>query len=145
MENLLSNYIKKMKCVKTISKHINRVNSLLRLKDGKIASCSYDKTIRIFDPSNSYQFAQVLKRHSDYIYSICQLEKGTIVSCSLDRTIMIGDYTIKNAHDGCIYKVITLLIIEQQHFSSDNTIKIWKSNKSYSDKLIKVMLLLFYI
>ena len=139
MENLLSNYIKKMKCVKTISKHTNRLNSLLRLKDGKIASCSYDKTIRIFDPSNSYQFAQVLKRHSDYIYSICQLEKGTIVSCSLDRTIMIGDYTIKNAHDDSIYKVITLPYNRIASCSQDKTIKIWKSNPPYSDTPIIVL------
>ena len=139
MENLLSNYIKKMKCVKTISKHTNRVNSLLRLKDGKIASCSYDKTIRIFDPSNSYQFAQVLKRHSDYIYSICQLEKGTIVSCSLDRTIMIGDYTIKNAHDSLIWKVITLPNNRIASCSQKKTIKIWKSNPPYSDTPIIVL------
>ena len=41
--------------------------------------------------------------------SICQLDDGTLVLCSDDRTIMIGDYyTINNAHDDWILKVITL-------------------------------------
>ena len=115
------------------------MNSLLRLKDGKIASCSYDKTIRIFDPSNDYQCAQVLNRHSDYIYSICQLGDGTIVSCSLDRTIMFNNDTIKKAHNDIIYKVITLSNNRIASCSADKTIKILKSNPPYSDTPIKVL------
>ena len=98
--------------VKTISEHTGSVNSLLHLIDGRVASCSFDKTIRIYDPSNDYHCDQVIRRHSRGINSICQLDDGTIVSCSYDRTIMIGDYTIKSAHDDWIWKVITLLIIE---------------------------------
>ena len=94
--------------VKTISEHTAYVYSLLHLKDGRVASCSQDQTIRIYDPSNDYHCDQVIKRHSERITSICQLDDGTIVSCSEDKSIMIGDYTIKNAHDWWIYKVITL-------------------------------------
>ena len=97
-----------IKEVKTFTEHTDNVNSLLRLKDGRVASCSDDKTIRIYDPSNDYHCDQVIKRHNDSITSICQLDDGTIVSCSEDRTIMLNNYTIKNAHDGWIYKVITL-------------------------------------
>ena len=81
----------------------------------------------------------MIKRHSKGIESICQLDDGTIVSCS-ELTIMIGDYTIKNAHDNSIYKVITLpnnRIASCSYY--DKTIKIWKSNPPYSDIHIKVL------
>ena len=125
--------------VKTITDHAKYVNSLLHLRDGRVASCSWDKTIRIYDPSNDYHCDQVIKRHSEGITSICQLDDGTIVSCSNDRTIMIGDYTIKNAHDDCITKVITLPNNRIASCSYDDTIKIWKSNPPYSDTPIKVL------
>ena len=125
--------------VKTITDHSSYVTSLLLLKDGRVASCSYDKTIRIYDPSNDYHCDQVIKRHSNYITSICELADGTIVSCSWDKSIIIGDYTIKDAHDYYICKVITLPNNRIASCSFDNTIKIWKSNPPYSDKPIIVL------
>ena len=124
--------------VKTITGHTAYVNSLLHLKDGRVASCSYDKTIRIYDPSNAYHCDQVIERHRDSITSICQLDDGTIVSGSLNA-IMIGDYTIYNAHDDWIHKVITLPNNRISSCSYDKTIKIWKSNPPYSDTPIKVL------
>ena len=124
--------------VKTITTHISTVNSLLLLKDGRVASCSLDKTIRIYDPSNDYHCDQVIKRDSDGIPSICELDDGTIVSGSW-KTIIIGDYTIKNAHECWINKVITLPYNRIASCSDDETIKIWKSNPPYSDKAIKVL------
>ena len=124
--------------VKTISEHTDSVISLLHLRDGRVASCSDDKTIRIYDPSNDYHCDQVIKRHSEGIRSICQLDDGTIVSGSY-QTIMIGDYTIKNAHNDWIYQVITLPNNRIASCSYDKTIKIWKSNPPYSDTPIKVL------
>ena len=92
--------------VKCITYHTHFVSSLLQLKDKRIASCSYDNTVRIYDPSNDYHCDQELKRHKFIITSICQLEDGTIVSCSNDKSLIIGDYTINNAHNDVINKVI---------------------------------------
>ena len=80
-----------MKSIKT--EHTLAVVSFCRLKDGIVAACSTNNTIRIYDPSNNYH-AQVIKRHDKEILSICQLDDGTIVSCSRDDSIIIGDYTI---------------------------------------------------
>ena len=124
---------------KSITDHTAGVYSLLRLKDGRVASCSNDKTIRIYNPSNDYNCDQVLQRHSNIIYSICELIDGTIVSCSSDQSIMIGDYTINNAHNDIIRKIITLPNNRIATCSDDKTIKIWKSNKPYSDTPIKVL------
>ena len=131
--------IEDIKSIKTITDHTNQVNFLLHRKDGRVASCSHDNTIRIYDPSNDYHCDQVIERHSECITSICQLDDGTIVSCSDDKSIMIGDYTIKNAHDDSIRKVITLPNNRIASCSKDMTIKIWKSNPPYSDTPIKVL------
>ena len=108
-----------MKAIKTISEHTDEINSLLLLKDKRVASCSRDKTIRIFDPSNDYHCDQVINRHSKSITSICELDDGTIVSCSKDKSIIIGDY---------INRVIPLPNNRIPSCSYDETIKIWKSN-----------------
>ena len=129
----------KIEEVKTITDHTDWVNSLLLLKDGRVASCSIDDTIRIYNPSNDYHCDQVIKRNSDTIFSICALDDGTIVSCSAFGTIMIGDYTIEDAHDSLINKVITLPNNRIASCSLDHTIKIWRSNKPYSDKPIIVL------
>ena len=44
--------IEEVKCIKTINEHMDSVLSLLLLKDKRIASCSADNTIMIYDPSN---------------------------------------------------------------------------------------------
>ena len=125
--------------VRCITEHTLSVNSLLPLKDKRIASCSEDNTIRIYDPSNDYHCDQVINRQSQRITSICELDDGIIVSSSKDKSIMIGDYTIRNAHDICINKVITLPNNRITSCSMDKTIKIWKSDAPYSDTPIKVL------
>ena len=52
---------------------------------------------------------------------------------------MIGNYTIKNAHENWICKVITLPSNRIASASYDKTIKVWKSNKPYNDIPIKVL------
>ena len=132
--------IEDFRCVKNITDQSSPVHSLLLLKDKRVASCSEDKTIRIYDPSKDYHCDQVIQRHTKAIISICELDDGTIVSCSYDKSIMIGDYTSKNAHDDWIFKVIAIPNNRMASCSDDATIKIWKSSKTpYSDKPIKVL------
>ena len=86
------------KNTKIIKGHTKSVNSLLLLKDNRIASCSSDKTLRIFNPSKNYICDELLERHRDNVTSPCQLDDGTIVSTSKDRSIKIGNYSIMSAH-----------------------------------------------
>ena len=75
---------KQIEEAKCITDHASSAFSLLLLKDKRIASCSRDKTIGIYDPSNDYKCTQVIERHTKGINSICELDDGTIVSCSWD-------------------------------------------------------------
>ena len=77
--------IEDVKNIKTITEHTDFVYSLLHLKDGRLASCSGDRTIRIYVPSKDYYCEQVIRRHSKSIRSICQLDDGIIVSGSDDK------------------------------------------------------------
>ena len=64
--------------VRCITEHTLSVNSLLLLKDKRIASCSEDNMIRIYDPSNDYHCDQVINRQSQRITSICELDDGIL-------------------------------------------------------------------
>ena len=131
-----------IKSVKTITDKDYPI-SLLRLKDKRIAACSFKQTIKIYDPSNDFHCDQVIQRHTDDIYSICQLDDGTLVSGSVDGSIVIGNYTIPNANGGIpeqhICSVIALPKNRIASCSGDTLIRIWKSNPPYSDSPIKVL------
>ena len=132
--------IDKLTCERTINEHSASVNSLLLLNDGThIASCSFDKSIKIFDCANDYNCDLTIKGHTDKISSICQLDEGHIVSCSNDKSIKIFIKTISDAHDDSINKVITLPNNRVASCSDDNTIKIWKSSPPYQNEPLAVL------
>ena len=57
----------------------------------------------------------------------------------MEGAIIIGDYTINNAHDSYICKVITLPNNRMASCSYDKIIKIWRSNPPYSSTPIKIL------
>ena len=73
----------------TISLHKNYVTSLISLKDGRIASASYDGTINIYNPKNNYYLDIVIQVNKGWIYSLCQLEDENIVSTCENGTFLI--------------------------------------------------------
>ena len=92
--------------VRTITEHTKPVLSLLLLKDKRVASSSWDKTIRIYDPTNNYNCAQSFERHNmdtenylkiknnhkNYISDLLLLDDNTFLSCSGDNTIKVWNY-----------------------------------------------------
>lgn len=128
--------IKAFRIIKDTTKSIN---SLILLRDRKIASASVDNSLRIYNPYNYYHCDKEVQRHTQNILSICELEDGTIASCSSDKSIMIGDYLILNAHDNEIQKIITLSNNRFASCSRDNKIKIWKGTPPYNSTPIKVL------
>ena len=110
------------------------------LYDGRLASCSGDQTIKIYD-FNDDKYGMTLRGHSGTIYCICELSNGKLVSCSSDKTIKIWkilltsykcEHTITNAHNDIIWKVITLSNNRIASCSEGNIIKIWNSNRPYN-------------
>ena len=60
------------------SEHTGRVNSMLRLKSGLIATTSPDKSIKVWDLSES-QSKMTLTGHTSMIWSMVELSDGGIL------------------------------------------------------------------
>ena len=119
--------------ITTITDIKSYVHSLLLLSDGRLASCSDDNGIRIYNIKNDYHCDFILEGHTDYVTYISQLDNNKLISCSSDKAIKIWsitqssyqcDYTIKNAHTSNLFKLISLTNNRMASISYDKTIKI---------------------
>ena len=125
---------------KNITAHSSVVNDIILLSDKRIATCSEDTTIKIFDLYNNYNCDVTLTGHTKGVRSIVELNKDTLVSASDDRSIIFwkfknkelrSKFIIQYAHGGPITKVIKLRNNLLATSSNDYTIKIRKSIKPY--------------
>ena len=128
---------------RTLYKHKYDITFLFLLNDGRLASCSYDKVIRICQ-IQEHQFIKneiILQGHKEEVTNVCQLDTGHLVSCSIDGTIkiwtpyqntFIEHFSINEAHDDYINKVITLSNNRIGSCSDDSTIKIWQSLEPFN-------------
>ena len=116
--------------VATLDGHGDSVRGITHLHDGRIASCSDDNTIKIWNLSSNECLA-TLKGHDCWVRGIEQLHNGCLASCSDDKTIKIWDLeTFKciaqlAGHDGWVLCIIQLHDGCIATGSADKTIKIW--------------------
>ena len=78
----------KIKLVKNLNGHEDGIVCLIQLKDTRLASGSYDFSIRLWDVKD-YTCNQILLGHKNTVFSLCQLKDGRLVSGSADKTIKI--------------------------------------------------------
>jgi len=78
-------------CVQTLTGHTHDVWSVCALGDGRLASGSYDDTIRIWDlrEEKGGECVQTLTAHARGVWSVCPMGDGRLASGSLDNTIHI--------------------------------------------------------
>ena len=63
---------------------------MIQLVSGDLASCSRDKTIKIFSINeNEYKVKQILTYHTDEVTDIIELKNNKLASCSLDKSVII--------------------------------------------------------
>ena len=66
------------------------VNGVAALPGRSLASCSFGKTVQIWDVGTG-KCLQVITRHEHYVYGVVALPGGRLVSCSFDKTVRIWD------------------------------------------------------
>ena len=74
-----------IKEIKTINNHFGHVNCVIVLKDKRIASCSYDGCIRIFNPLNNFSCELIIDDNFNGIRTLCQLDNSLPISCSFHQ------------------------------------------------------------
>jgi WD40 repeat protein len=115
--------------------HNDSIFALKQLRDGNLASGSLDKTVILWNLTNSKSpIYAILKGHTDSITSLSVLLNGDLASGSCDWTIKIWD-TIKGflkrtlkGHKECVIDVATLGDGILASASFDDTIKLWNAD-----------------
>lgn len=138
-ERTESAFVKDLRIIKVISEHSSYVASLCLLKDGRFASASKDKTIKIFD-LESYECEMTIIGHLETVSTLCLLDNGILVSGSADKTIKfwsIGKslYTCQHTiskHSQYILKVVKLSRERLGSISVDRTAMVHQSHPPYS-------------
>ena len=72
-----------------IKEHSRPLSCIIQLSSGVLASCSGDKTIKLYNINgNDYKVIQTLAYHSDSVNTIIELKNKKLVSCSNDNSII---------------------------------------------------------
>ena len=132
---------------KTLNNHTSQINHIDKLNDGRLISCSDDKSLNIYK-KDTYDLQLSIKEHSDGIASFTELHDRRIITCSGDKTMkiikLIGEdkYQIEQtlqAHTNTVYKIIEIKENILISISRDKTMKIWKLNNENKFECIKTI------
>ena len=131
IENDITNNIQN--CYNTLNFHKYNIEHLTLLKDGRLSSCSSDKSIIIY----SKEFIPVIKIEDDQeIYFHTQLKNGHILSTNykgIMKIIKLKEYSydiiqVLTDHENSIKKVLEMKNGKLISCSRDGTLKIWKKD-----------------
>ena len=83
----------------------NHINSLLNLKDGRIASCSRNGLIKIVNPKKNFNCDINIITHQNWVQSLCQLDNGNIVSCESSSNSSLMIFSISENSYKLVHKI----------------------------------------
>mmetsp|Transcript_54327 Transcript_54327/g.96354 ORF Transcript_54327/g.96354 Transcript_54327/m.96354 type:complete len:363 (+) Transcript_54327:87-1175(+) len=117
-------------CLGMMQGHAGTVASLAVLSPTRVASASYDKTIKIWDTAAKKCIA-TLEGHTNWVLSITTLSGNKIASASGDKTVKVWDvdkasciHTFEG-HSGTVSEVAALGETQLVSASYDNSIRVW--------------------
>ena len=93
------------------NEHKGRINVLIRLKDGKIASGGQDKLIKVWD-INSKESLMTLEGHTSMIWALNEVTGNKLISGGSDKRALIWDMNEKKL-DFELYKDKEITVVLQ--------------------------------
>ena len=133
-ENIKPNSLKNN--FKILQYHTDSISYLSKLIDGRLISCSWDKSLNIYK-KDTYELQLSIKEHTDCVSSFTQVKNGKIITCSSDKSMKIiqlieeDKYIIDQillGHSDWVMKVLEINDYMIISVSYDRTMKIWKLN-----------------
>lgn len=79
-----------MSLTQVLEEHEGEVNSVVELRDGRLASCADDETVVVCELSTG-ECVQTLEGHEDYVYCAVELGDGRLASCSHDSSVRVWE------------------------------------------------------
>ena len=119
-------------CIKTIDDaHDEKIVCLIELSSGKIATGSYDCSIKIWN-LNTFECEDTI-RENEYVFCLLEFEKNMLLSGTTNNTIQLWD--LKNTFGQCLHTyeghllwINSLVKCNHKYFAScsnDTDIRIW--------------------
>lgn len=141
----------------TLVQHTDAVYYISELDDGRLVSCSRDKTICVWkfcEDCSGYKCIKVITGHSAKVYKIIPISQNRMASCSEDKTIRIWSvnepYKCLNTllgHSGWIHSIIQLKDLRLASISYDFTLRFWdlKAMKCQKENTVKNIFCSFFV
>lgn len=100
-------------CKQTLKAHNDWVLHILPLKNNRFITCSEDKTLRLWDLTESpNKPIQIYKGHEEGVITCIQFTNSKLISCSRDKTLRI--WNIESGKElACIKSIQPYYCIEQ--------------------------------
>lgn len=135
-----SNYLNEIKLTKELNHQIGEVKCLCLTADRRLASCSDDKTVKIFNLED-FTCEMTLEGHTDVVSYVGLLTNGCLISTSLDHSIKIWelkDHDYKclatlTKHNDAVWKACEISDERICSCSSDCSVMVWKNTAPYDD------------
>ncbi|MBC7792866.1 MAG: WD40 repeat domain-containing protein [Clostridia bacterium] len=119
-----------LRCSSTLTGHTEFVGAVAALADGRLATVSDDKTIKLWDPTTG-RCVRTLNGHTDWVCAVAALANGQIATGSRDKTVKLWDPTTGRCvqtlrvHKAAVYSVATISDGRIVTGSHDKTVKVW--------------------
>jgi WD40 repeat protein len=119
-------------CLFALEGHSRPISALAALPNGKLASGSWDKTVRVWDVASGACLL-TLAGHAAYVIDLAVLPDGKLASCSWDKTVRVWD-VVSGAclltlagHTDYVNTLAVLLDgkLASGSSSHDNNIRVW--------------------
>jgi serine/threonine protein kinase len=116
--------------VAKLTGHTDTVHGVCTLPDGRLASCGYDQTVRIWTIATR-SCELVLKGHVGHVYDVCALRDGRLASGGVDGKIRIWDTTTGTCvgelvgHSKPVFPLILMPDGRLLSGSDDRTFRVW--------------------